>query len=119
MIHLSIIIQAKLVELAREICHAIAGEAGQGMFVVGLSADGCDPPSHFISAGLVHDRFALLSSSPQALFAAVAAAGLNVTFEQVNELMSSVIVGTDGPQNVMRAHGLVVVVDDFAGVSAP
>ena len=56
--HRTIIVDAAQVELARSLCTAIAGPAGEGMFSTGLSATGLFPATHYISAGLVEDTFA-------------------------------------------------------------
>lgn len=56
--HRTIIVDAAQVELARSLCAAIVGPAGEGMFSTPLSATGLFPATHYISAGLIEDTFA-------------------------------------------------------------
>jgi hypothetical protein len=58
--HRTIIVNAAQVELARSLCAAIAGPAGEGMFSTPLSATGLFPATHYISAGLIEDTFAAI-----------------------------------------------------------
>lgn len=59
-VHRTIIVNADQVELARSLCAAIAGPAGEGMFSTPLSATGLFPATHYISAGLIEDTFAAI-----------------------------------------------------------
>ena len=59
-VHRTIIVDATQVELARSLCAAIAGPAGEGMFSAPLSATGLFPATHYISAGLIEDTFAAI-----------------------------------------------------------
>ena len=57
--HRTIIVPAAFQQLAQALCEAAAeGDAGAGMFTTGLSADGTEPASHFISSGPIFDSFA-------------------------------------------------------------
>lgn len=58
--HRTIIVNADQVELARSLCAALAGPAGEGMFTTPLSATGLFPATHYISAGLIEDTFAAI-----------------------------------------------------------
>lgn len=58
--HRTIIVDAAQVELARSLCAALAGPAGEGMFSTPLSASGLFPATHYISAGLIEDTFAAI-----------------------------------------------------------
>ena len=58
--HRTIIVDAAQVELARSLCAAIAGPAGEGMFSTPLSATGLFPATHYISAGLIAEPFAAI-----------------------------------------------------------
>jgi len=58
--HRTIIVDAAQVELARSLCAAIAGPAGEGMFSTPLSATGLFPATHYISAGLIEDAFSTI-----------------------------------------------------------
>ena len=57
----TIIIPASVQPNARALCRGLAGIAGDGMFVTGLSATGKAPATHYISSGPIsHDMAALL-----------------------------------------------------------
>lgn len=57
----TIIVPAAFQQLAQALCEAAAeGDAGQGMFTIGLSADGTAPATHYISSGYIFDDFAAL-----------------------------------------------------------
>ena len=59
--HRTIIIPASVQPNARALCKGLAGVAGDGMFVTGLSATGKAPATHYISSGPIsHDMAALL-----------------------------------------------------------
>ena len=57
--HRTIILPAAFQALAQALCEAAAeGDAGAGMFTTGLSADGTEPATHYISSGPIFDTFA-------------------------------------------------------------
>ena len=57
--HRTIVVPAAFQSLAQGLCEAAAeGDAGKGMFTTGLSADGTEPATHYISAGYIEDTFA-------------------------------------------------------------
>ena len=58
--HRTMIVRADQVDLARSLCAALAGPAGEGMFSTALSASGFYPAAHYISAGLIEDTFAAI-----------------------------------------------------------
>lgn len=58
--HRTLIVPANQVELARSLCAALAGPAGEGMFNTPLSATGLYPATHYISAGLIEEQFAAI-----------------------------------------------------------
>ena len=57
-INRTMIVPAEHVDLTRALAEGISGPAGAGMWTTGLSADGTEPATHYISAGLVEDTFA-------------------------------------------------------------
>lgn len=59
-INRTMIVPAEHVDLARALAEGISGPAGAGMWTTGLSADGTEPATHYISAGLIEDTFAAL-----------------------------------------------------------
>lgn len=58
--HRTIIVDAAQVELARRLCAALAGSAGEGMLSTAISASGLHPATHYISAGLIAEPFAAI-----------------------------------------------------------
>ena len=56
--HRTIIVPAQFQQLTQALCAAAAeGDAGAGMFTTGLSADGTEPASHYISSGPIATEF--------------------------------------------------------------
>ena len=54
----TIIVPAEFQQLAQALCEAAAeGDAGKGMFTTGLSADGTEPATHYISSGPIAAEF--------------------------------------------------------------
>lgn len=104
-IHRNIIVPAAVVEQARQMCAGIPG--GDGMFTAPLSANGAEPATHYISAGLIWPEFAeMLPLDVQATDdadahripgdAAKAAAALpDAPIEEIQALLAVVTV-TDG-----------------------
>ena len=58
--HRTIIIPASVQPNARALCKGLAGIAGDGMFVTGLSATGQAPATHYVSAGIISTEMAAL-----------------------------------------------------------
>ncbi len=58
--HRTLIVRVDHAGLARSLCAALAGPAGEGMFSTGLSASGLFPATHYISAGLIAEPFAVI-----------------------------------------------------------
>ena len=57
--HRTIIVPAAFQALAQGLCEAAAdGDAGKGMFTTGLSADGTEPVTHYISSGRIYENLA-------------------------------------------------------------
>ena len=57
--HRTIIVPAEYQQMGQALCAAAAeGNAGKGMFTTGLSADGAEPASHYISSGPIYESFA-------------------------------------------------------------
>jgi len=56
--HRTMIVPAAFQQLAQGLCEAAAeGDAGKGMFTTGLSADGTEPATHYISSGPIATEF--------------------------------------------------------------
>jgi hypothetical protein len=100
----TMIVTASDAPLAREICVAIDGAGGVGMFTTGLSADGLPPATHYISAGFIDEKFAnlwplttfdpegvptTLPGRPVEMTAQAVDAGLIVTVQAVSAMLNA------------------------------
>ena len=128
-VHRTLIVPANQVELARSLCAALAGPAGEGMFNTPLSPSGFFPATHYISAGLIEDQFANLlplttvvhtdgtpSTSIQpgnaALTAQLAAgAGLLITEEEISTLFAAVDVSEQPAEDALVRLGLRMIAE--------
>lgn len=110
--HRSIIVPEAHAQLAHDLCAALAGPAGQGMFTTGLSADGKAPASHWISAGLIDSEFAALlplgdaPGQPETVATLAQDAGMAVTLEQAQALLNAVVVTELEPLNAIAEQNL-------------
>ena len=118
------IVPAAVVDMARAMCVGLAGPAGDGMFITGLSATGNAPATHFISSGPISDEMAALlplttvnpdgstttaRGDPAYVVELAAQAGITVTVEQVAGLLASVDVSDQAPFAAMERLGLKLV----------
>lgn len=118
--HRSLIVPEAQAQLARDLCAALAGPGGEGMFTTGLSADGKAPASHWISAGLIDAQFAALlplgdtvaQQAEMTVFALAQQAGMTVTLDQVQALLAAVVVTELEPLAAIAEQGLVLVNQD-------
>ena len=112
------------VQFARDLCAAVAGPAGAGMFTAPLSATGQEPTTHWISAGLISEDFAALlpltvypadaepittPGNPEAVAQLAAEAGHTTTPEQVQALFDASDVTEQDPAQAMARLGLQIV----------
>ena len=126
MLHRTIIVPKAKQALSQSLCAGLAGNAGAGMFVVGLSATGNAPATHFISSGLISDDMAYLlpctsvstdeepvvatdPGHPELVQALAAKAGITTTLEQINALYASIDVSEQEPFVAMARLGLQIV----------
>jgi len=126
--HRTIIIPASVQPNARALCKGLAGVAGDGMFVTGLSATGKAPATHYISSGPISiDMAALLPCKtvskdkdgkdvvttepgmPEAVPALAAKASISTTKTKINTLYASIDVSDQPPFEAMARLGLQIV----------
>ena len=67
--HVTLIVPASLVDAARNLAECLA-PGGHGMYITGLSADGNEPATHYISSGLMQVEFINLLADATATHAA-------------------------------------------------
>lgn len=124
MIHRTFIIPASAQSFAQSLCEGLAGAAGAGMFIVGLSATGNAPASHYISSGQISDDMAALlpcssvdahgnvtttPGHPELVVSLAAEAGITVTQAQIDALYASVDISDQEPFAAMARLGLKLV----------
>ena len=115
-------------QLAQALCEAAAeGDAGKGMFTTGLSADGTEPASHYISSGPIYESFADLlplttvayeeedaaeTTRPgdvETVEAIALQAGFTLPPGTIAALFDAIDVSEQGPFEAMARLGLVMV----------
>lgn len=123
-----IIIPASAQANAQALCKGLAGAAGDGMFVTGLSASGNAPATHYISSGPISDEMAALlpcksittdaqgnqqttttPGMPEAVPALAAKAGITATKTQINALYAAIDVSDQEPFAALARLGLKMV----------
>ena len=123
-----IIIPASAQAKAQALCAGLAGQAGAGMLVVGLSASGNAPATHYISSGPISDEMAALlpcksittdaqgnqqttatPGMPEAVPALAAKAGITATKTQINALYAAIDVSDQEPFAALARLGLKMV----------
>lgn len=104
----TMIVPAALAELARALAAGLS-PAGVGMFTSGLSADGSEPSTHFVSTGKIEDTFAPLLQDGAAMYAACVAAGANVSQAQCDALVAASDVSEEPPFDAFARLGLQLV----------
>jgi hypothetical protein len=124
MLHRTIIVPKAKQALSQSLCAGLAGNAGAGMFVVGLSATGNAPATHYISSGLIDDSFANLlpltsvdskgvstttSGNSAGVVYLASQKEIVITLEQIAELFSAIDVSEQPPFIAMARLGIEVV----------
>lgn len=124
----TIIIPASVQPNARALCKALAGIAGDGMFITGLSATGKAPATHYISSGPISEGMAALlprktvttdkdgkatvtttPGMPEAVPALATKAGISTTKAKITTLYASIDVSDQPPFEAMARLGLKLV----------
>jgi hypothetical protein len=124
MLHRTIIVPKAKQALSQSLCAGLAGNAGAGMFVVGLSATGNAPATHYISSGLIDDSFAnllpLTSVDSKGVSTTTSGNSAGVVYlasqkesviklEQIAELFSAIDVSEQPPFIAMARLGIEIV----------
>lgn len=126
--HRTLIVPTNQVELARSLCAALAGPAGEGMFTTPLSPTGFFPATHYISAGLIEDKFADLLPLTSVSYAEddtpsietrpgdidltvqlAADAELPITEAEVSALLAAVDVSDQAAEDALARLGLKII----------
>ena len=128
--HRVIIVPAAFQQLAQGLCEAAAeGDAGKGMFTTGLSADGTEPATHYISSGPIATEFGDLlpltsfdaEGAPTTRPGDVATveaiadqAGITLPAGTIAALFAAIDVSAQGPFEAMARLGLNFSQEDKA-----
>jgi len=126
--HRCIIIPASLQTKAQGLTKGLAGTAGDGMFITGLSATGNEPSTHYISSGPISDDMAALlpctsvtqdatgkdvvtttPGQPAAVPALATKAGISTTKAKITALYAAIDVSDQPPFEAMARLGLQIV----------
>ena len=128
MLHRTIIVPANKQALSQALTVGLAGSAGDGMFVVGLSATGKAPATHFISSGPISTEMAALlpcktvtqdkdgkavvttaPGMPEAVPDLAAKAKISTTKAKITALSAAIDVSDQPPFEAMARLGLQIV----------
>ena len=123
-----IIIPASAQAKAQALCAGLAGPAGAGMFITGLSASGNAPATHYISAGPISSDMAALlpcksvttdaqgnqqitttPGHPELVPAIADKAGITVTRAQIDALYAAIDVSDQEPFAALDRLGFKLV----------
>lgn len=112
--HVTIVVPAPLVDAARNLAECLA-PGGHGMYITGLSADGNEPATHYISSGLMQVGFISLLSDASATHAAAEQGAvqqgltLTATLADSEALMAAADVSAESPFDAMARLGLRIL----------
>lgn len=122
-----LIIEDSQVQFARELSAVVAGSSGEGMYTTPLSPlspDGAQPPTHWVSAGLISDQFAALlplttyptdaepihrPGKPEIVAHIATEKGYQTTAEAVAALLDVADVTEQDAQQAMQRLGIQMV----------
>ncbi|NYT76644.1 hypothetical protein H0A71_06540 [Alcaligenaceae bacterium] len=103
-IHQCLIVTASMAPLARQLTAAVAGPAGEGMFVVPLSPTGAEPATHFISTGMIEDTMLAPLQSAETLHELS-----GVPLETCEALLASSDISDDQPEVALARLNLQLI----------
>lgn len=101
-VHRCMIVPAAQVQLARELVVLLAGEPAAGMFTTGLSADGDEPYTHFISTGMIEEQFAAVLADGALMAMLCVNAGRQITALDCTALLNSCDITDQGPFSALE-----------------
>ena len=125
----TLIVTAADAPLARSIAVTLSPEGGKQMWIAGLSADGSEPATHFVSTGAISPEFAVLMPSQTweqdengtwtmtdsvpgdaaMLHGLCVAAGMTVTLQDIEAVFTASDVTEQEPGVALTRLGLVAV----------
>lgn len=112
-IHRCIIVEDSKVQLARQLCAALAGSAGDGMFTTALSLDSSLPATHWISSGFISSEFVVALSDAEVLDSICQSTGLSTEFniqkQDLVDLLDTSSITEEEPLAALERLGLKLV----------
>lgn len=115
----TLIVPTEFVEFARLLTKTIAGSSGANMWTSMLSYDSSLPPTHWISSGLIDEKFANLLpmncinfGEPETCAYLATKAGVPTTIEQIQSLFNVVDVTEEDGLVAMHRLGLTRVIEE-------
>jgi len=125
----TLIVTAADAPLARDIAVTLSPEGGKQMWLAGLSADGSEPATHFVSTGAISPEFAVLMPSQtweqdengtwtmtdsvpgdaEMLHGLCVAAGMTVTLQDIESVFTASDVTEQEPGVALTRLGLQAV----------
>ena len=125
----TLIVTAADAPLARSIAVTLSPEGGKQMWIAGLSADGSEPATHFVSTGAISPEFAVLMPSQtweqdengtwtmtdsvpgdaEMLHGLCVAAGMTVTLQDIESVFTASDVTEQEPGVALTRLGLQAV----------
>lgn len=118
-VHRCMIVPAAQVELARELVVLLAGEPAANMFMIGLSASGDVPFTHYISTGMIEEPFAAVLADPVVMAAQCVAAGRPITVLECTDLLAACNITDGEPHGCILMAGLkMLTAEELAALQA-
>lgn len=121
----TMIVPAAYQVLAQGLCEAAAeGDAGKGMFTTGLSVDGTEPATHYISSGPIDEQFANIlplttideegnastrQGNVEFVEGIAVQAGIPLPADTVAALFAAIDVSEQGPFEAMSRLGIKLI----------
>lgn len=96
-VHRCMIVPVAQVELARELVVLLAGDPAKDMYTTGLSADGDEPFTHYISSGMIEDQFAQVLADGAVMSSMCIANGREITPLECTALLTACDISDEQP----------------------
>ncbi|MBB1599986.1 hypothetical protein [Variovorax sp. UMC13] len=110
-LHRTLIVPAATARRCADLCAALAGPPGAGMFTTALSPTGAAPATHFISAGMIEDTFAAVLADPAVMHGACQAAGISITLAECTALLAAADISEEPPFDALARVGLKLIAE--------
>lgn len=99
------IVEAEIVEAARLLAVALAGDPAAGLWMTELSPTGEAPATHYVSSGMIEDTFVDVLED-----ASVLAEAASIPLDTAEALLAKADISQDEPFGAFERLGLKLVV---------